>query len=59
MTRLSILTECFVIIGGLGGVRELGETATSTAKKTGISQSAVSMSVDRGEKTVNKKGLEL
>jgi len=40
-------------------VRELGETATSIAKKIGISQPAVSMSVDRGEKTGNEMGLEI
>ena len=58
MIRLSILTECFVIIG-VWGVRELGETATSIAEKAGISQPTVNMSFDGGEKTVNKKGLEL
>jgi REP element-mobilizing transposase RayT len=40
-------------------VRELGETATSIAKKIGISQPAVSLSVNRGEKIVNEMGLEL
>ena len=40
-------------------VRELGETATSLAKKIGISQPAVSMSVERGEKIVKEMGFEL
>ncbi len=40
-------------------VRELGETATSLAKKFGISQPAVSMSVKRGEKIVKDMGFEL
>jgi len=40
-------------------VRELGETATSIAKKIGISQPAVSMSVERGEKIVKEMGFEL
>ena len=40
-------------------VRELGETATSLAKKIGISQPAVSMSVERGEKIVKEMSLEL
>lgn len=40
-------------------VRELGETATAIAKKLGISQPAVSISVARGEKIVKEMGLEL
>ena len=40
-------------------VRELGETATSLAKKIGISQPAVSMSVERGEKIVKEMGFKL
>ena len=40
-------------------VRELGETATSIAKKIGISQPAVSMSVERGEKIIREMGFEL
>jgi len=40
-------------------VRELGETASYLAKKIGISQPAVSLSVQRGERIVKEKGLEL
>ena len=40
-------------------VRELGETATSIAKRIGISQPAVSMSVERGEKLIREMGLKL
>ena len=54
MTRLSILRVFSYWVDC-----ELGETATPIAEKTGISQPAVSMSVDRGEKTVNEMGFEL
>ena len=40
-------------------VRELGETATSLAKKIGISQPAVSMLVERGEKIIKEMDFEL
>ena len=40
-------------------VRELGETASYLAKKIGISQPAVSLSVQRGERIVKEMGLEL
>ena len=40
-------------------VRELGETASNIAKKIGISQPAVSQSVERGERIVKEMGLEL
>ncbi len=40
-------------------VREFGETATSIAKRIGISQPAVSMSVERGEKLIREMGLKL
>jgi len=40
-------------------VRELGETASSIAKKIGISQPAVSLSVERGERIVKEMGLDL
>jgi putative transposase len=40
-------------------VRELGETASAIAKKIGISQPAVSLSVERGERIVKKMELTL
>ncbi|MDZ7697497.1 MAG: hypothetical protein U5R49_11440 [Deltaproteobacteria bacterium] len=40
-------------------VRELGETASNFAKKIGISQPAVSLSVKRGERIVKEMGLDL
>ena len=40
-------------------VRELGETASFLARKIGISQPAVSLSVQRGERIVKEMGLEL
>jgi REP element-mobilizing transposase RayT len=40
-------------------VRELGETASNIAKEIGISQPAVSQSVERGERLVKEMGLEL
>lgn len=40
-------------------VRELGETASCLARKIGISQPAVSLSVQRGERIVKEMGLEL
>lgn len=54
MTRLSILRVFSYWVDC-----ELGETATPIAEKTGISQPAVSMSVDRGEKIVNEIRLEM
>jgi len=43
----------------LWAVRELGETASCLAMKIGISQPAVSLFVQRGEKIVEEMGLEL
>ena len=40
-------------------VRELGETASYIAKKIGISQPAVSQSVERGERIVKEMELDL
>jgi hypothetical protein len=40
-------------------VRELGQTATSLAKRLGLTQSGVSKAVLRGEKIVREKSLEL
>jgi len=40
-------------------VRELGETASAIAKKIGISQPAVSLSVERGERIVRQMKLSL
>ena len=40
-------------------VRELGETATSLAKRLGLTQSGVSKSVLRGEKIVKDMNLKL
>lgn len=40
-------------------VRELGESATALAKKFGLSQPAVSISVKRGEGIAREKGLKL
>jgi len=40
-------------------VRELGETASAIAKKIGISQPAVSLSVERGKRIVKEMGLDL
>jgi chromosomal replication initiation ATPase DnaA len=40
-------------------VTELGESATSLAKRIGITQPAVSISVQRGEKIVREKNLLL
>ena len=40
-------------------VRELGESATTLAKRLRLSQPAVSISVSRGEKIVQEMGLEL
>ena len=40
-------------------VRELGENATSLARKIGISQPAVSQSVERGEKLIKEMKLKL
>lgn len=40
-------------------VRELGETASYIAKEIGISQPAVSLSVERGERIVKEMGLDL
>jgi putative transposase len=40
-------------------VRELGETASCIAKKIGISQPAVSLPGERGEKIVKEMGLDL
>jgi len=40
-------------------VRELGESATAIAKRLGLSQPAVSISVSRGEKIVEEMGLGL
>jgi len=40
-------------------VRELGETASNIAKKIGISQPAVSLSVERGKRIVKEMGLDL
>ena len=40
-------------------VRELGETASYIAKKIGISQPAVSLSVERGERIVKEMGLDM
>jgi len=41
------------------GVRELGETATSMAKRLGLTQAGVSKSVSRGEKIVKEMKLEM
>ena len=40
-------------------VRELGETASYIAKKIGISQPVVSLSVERGERIVKEMGLDM
>jgi len=40
-------------------VRELNVSATALAKKLGLSQPAVSISVKRGEKLAREKGFEL
>ncbi|MFO7987536.1 MAG: hypothetical protein R6U38_16870 [Desulfatiglandaceae bacterium] len=40
-------------------VRELGETASHLAKQIGISQPAVSLSVERGRRIVKEMGLNL
>jgi len=40
-------------------VRELGETASNIAKRIGISQPAVSLSVERGERIIREMGLDL
>jgi REP element-mobilizing transposase RayT len=40
-------------------VRELGETATSMAKRLGLTQAGVSKSVSRGEKVVKEMNLKL
>jgi len=40
-------------------VRELGETATSLAKRLGLTQARVSKSVSRGEKVVKERDLKL
>jgi len=40
-------------------VRELGVSATALAKKLGLSQPAVSISVKRGKKIAKEKGVEL
>jgi hypothetical protein len=40
-------------------VRELGETTAEFARKLGITQPAVSLSVRRGEKLVKEMGLEM
>jgi predicted transcriptional regulator len=40
-------------------VRELGETTAELARKLGITQPAVSLSVRRGERLVKEMGLEL
>ncbi|MDZ7697491.1 MAG: hypothetical protein U5R49_11410 [Deltaproteobacteria bacterium] len=40
-------------------IRELGETASNLAKKIGISQPAVSLSVERGRSIVKKMGFDL
>jgi putative transposase len=40
-------------------VRELGETVSAIAKKIGISQPAVSLSVERGERIVRQMKLSL
>jgi putative transposase len=40
-------------------VRELGETVSCLARKIGISQPAVSLSVQRGERIVKEMKLEL
>ena len=40
-------------------VREMGEMASHIAKKIGISQPAVSLSVERGERIVKEMGLNL
>jgi putative transposase len=40
-------------------VRELGETTLNIAKKIGISQPAVSLSVERGERIVKEMGFDL
>jgi hypothetical protein len=40
-------------------VRELGHTATALAKRLGMTQSAVSIAVHRGERIAQKRGLQL
>jgi putative transposase len=40
-------------------VRELGETATSLAKRLGLTQAGVSKSVSRGETVVKERDLKL
>jgi len=40
-------------------VRELGETASAIAKKIGISQPAVTLSVERGKRIAEEMGLDL
>jgi len=40
-------------------VRELGMTATSLARKFGLTQPAVSISVKRGEKIAKEKGVNI
>jgi putative transposase len=40
-------------------VRELGETTSTSAKEIGISQPAVSLSVERGERIVKEMRLDL
>ena len=40
-------------------VRELGETATSVAKRLGLTQAGVSKAVPRGEKVVKEMQLQI